>query len=177
MDVLLFLCLSKPAWGCNLVSLGDFEMKLAEALILRSDHKKRLDLLRERLLRVAKVQEGDQPVEAPSALLEEVDRTVSELTRLIRKINRTNATIRLDDSRTIADAIADRDDLKLRHSILNTLIQGAVIKQDRFTKSEVRFQTTIDVAALQQKADDLAQAYRELDTKIQAANWLIDLIE
>jgi len=110
-------------------------------------------------------------------LLGEVDRLITELTRLIRQINRTNTTVRLDDGRTIADAIADRDDLKLRHSILNGLIQSAVIRQDRFTKSEVRFQTTIDVAALQQRVDDLAQAYRELDTKIQAANWLFDLSE
>jgi hypothetical protein len=152
-------------------------MKLAEALILRSDHKKRLEFLRERLARVAKVQEGDLPVEAPTDLLGEVDRLVTELTRLIRQINRTNTTVRLDDGRTIADAIADRDDLKLRHSILNGLIQSAIIRQDRFTKSEVRFQTTIDVAALQQRVDDLAQAYRELDTKIQAANWLFDLSE
>jgi len=152
-------------------------MKLAEALILRSDCKKRLELLRERLARVAKVQEGDLPAEDPAALLDEVDRTVTDLTRLIRRINRTNTTVRLDDGRTIADAIAGRDDLKLRHTIINGLVQGAAIKQDRYTKSEIRFQSTIDVAALQRQLDDLAQAYRELDTKIQAANWLFDLAE
>lgn len=152
-------------------------MKLAEALILRSDRKKRLELLRERLDRVAKVQEGDLPVEDPPALLDEVDRTASDFTRLVQQINRTNATVRLDDGRTIADAIADRDDLRLRHSILNGLIQSASIKQDRYTKSEVRYQTTVDVGALQQRVDDLAQAYRELDTKIQAANWQFELVE
>ncbi len=152
-------------------------MKLAEALILRSDRKKRLEFLKERLVRVAKVQEGDRPAEDPAALLDEVDRTVTDLTRLIRQINRTNTAVRLDDGRTIADAIADRDDLKLRHSILNGLIQNAAIKQDRYTKSEIRFQTTIDVAALQRQLDNLAQAYRELDMKIQAANWLFDLME
>lgn len=152
-------------------------MKLAEALILRSDRKKRLELLKDRLARVVKVQEGDMPSEDPAALLDEVDRTTTELTGLIRQINRTNSTVRLDDGRTIADAIADRDDLQLRHSILNGVIQSAVIRQDRFTKSEIRYQTTIDVSALQKRADDLAQSYRELDTKIQSANWLIDLIE
>jgi len=152
-------------------------MKLAEALILRSDRKKRLEFLKERLVRVAKVQEGDRPAEDPAALLDEVDRTVTDLTRLIRRINRTNTAVRLDDGRTIADAIADRDDLKLRYSILNGLIQNAAIKQDRYTKSEIRFQTTIDVAALQRQLDNLAQAYRELDMKIQAANWLFDLME
>lgn len=152
-------------------------MKLAEALIVRADHKRRLELLRERLARVVKVQEGDIPAEDPAMLLNEVDRIATDLNRLIRLINRTNTTVSLNDGRTIADAIADRDDLKLRHSIINGLIQDAAIKQERYTQSEIRFQRTIDVAALQQQLDELAQAYRELDTKIQAANWLFDLVE
>lgn len=152
-------------------------MKLAEALIQRADHRKRLDQLRERLVRVARVQEGDAPAEDPAALLAEVERTAAELTRLIQRINRTNSTTPLDNGRTIADAITERDTLQLRHSIVTALVQAAIIKQDRFTKSEVRFQSTINVAGLQQQADDLAQTYRELDTKIQAANWLVELID
>ena len=152
-------------------------MKLAEALIQRADHRKRLDQLRERLVRVARVQEGDAPAEDPAALLAEMDRTAAALTRLIQRINRTNSTTPLDDGRTIADAIAARDTLQLRHSILTSLIQAAIIKQDRFTKSEVRFRSSVDIVALQRQADNLAQAYRELDTKIQAANWLVDLID
>jgi hypothetical protein len=101
----------------------------------------------------------------------------ADLTRLIKQINRTNSTARLEDGRTIADAIADRDDLRLRFNVLHHVIQAAIIKQDRFTKSEVRYQTTVDVAALQARADALAQAHRELDTKIQSANWLIELLD
>ena len=152
-------------------------MKLAEALILRADRKKRLEHLKERLGRVVKIQEGDQPAESPEALLQEIDRAAADLTQLIKQINRTNSSARLDDGRTIADAIADRDDLRLRHTILGSVIQAATIRQERFTKSEVRFQTTVNVGALQRQADDLAQAYRELDTKIQSANWLIDLLD
>ena len=152
-------------------------MKLAEALIQRADHRKRLDQLKERLLRVARVQEGDSPAEDPAALLAEVERTAAGLTRLIQRINRTNSTTALDNGRTIADAIAERDTLQLRHAIVTSLIQAAIIKQDRFTKSEVRFHSTVDVVTLQRQADNLAQAYRELDTKIQAANWLVDLID
>ena len=77
----------------------------------------------------------------------------------------------------IADAIAERDTLRLRHTILTMLLQATTIKQDRLTKSEVRFQRTVDVVALQRQADNLAQATRELDTKIQAANWLVDLLD
>jgi hypothetical protein len=152
-------------------------MKLAEALIQRADHRKRLDQLKERLLRVARVQEGDSPAEDPAALLAEVERTAAGLTRLIQRINRTNSTTALDNGRTIADAIAERDTLQLRHAIVTSLIQAAIIKQDRFTKSEVRFHSTVDVVTLQRQADNLAQAYRELDTKIQAANWLVEVID
>ena len=152
-------------------------MKLAEALIQRADHRKRLDQLKERLLRVARVQEGDVPAEDPALLLAEVERTAVGLTRLIQRINRTNSTTALDDGRTIADAIAERDTLQLRHAIVTSLIQAAIIKQDRFTKSEVRFHSTVDIVTLQRQADNLAQAYRELDTKIQAANWLVEVID
>ena len=152
-------------------------MKLAEALIQRADHRKRLDQLRERLVRVARVQEGDEPAEDPAALLAETERTAVALTRIIQRINRTNSTTPLDDGRTIADAIAERDTLQLRHAIVTSLIQAAIIKQDRFTKSEVRFHSTVEVVTLQRQADNLAQANRELDTKIQAANWLVDLLD
>jgi len=150
-------------------------MKLAEALILRADHKKRLEHLKQRLLRAVKVQEGDAPPENPALLLAEMERVAHDLTLLIQRINRTNAATSLDDGRTIADAIAERDTLRLRHTLINAAIEGAVVRQDRFTKSEVRFTTTVDIGALQQQADDLAQAYRVLDTKIQAANWLIEV--
>ena len=44
-------------------------MKLAEALILRADAKKRLLQLQERLKRSARVQEGDTVPESPTELL------------------------------------------------------------------------------------------------------------
>ncbi len=38
-------------------------MKLAEALVLRADYQKRITQLKQRLLLVARVQEGDRPAE------------------------------------------------------------------------------------------------------------------
>lgn len=150
-------------------------MKLAEALILRADTRKRLEMAKARLLRVVKVQEGDKPAEDPAALLTEIDTLVSSHTALIKRINRTNVVARLDDGRTLAEAIADRDGLRLRHSTITEAIDQAVIRQDRMTKGEIRFATTVNVAALQRQADDLAKDHRELDTKIQAANWTVEL--
>ncbi len=44
-------------------------MKLAEALILRADTKKRFEQLRQRLLNNAKVQEGDKPARVAALML------------------------------------------------------------------------------------------------------------
>lgn len=53
-------------------------MKLAEALMLRADYQRRIGHLKQRLLRNAKVQEGDEPGEIPAVLLEEIAHRVNE---------------------------------------------------------------------------------------------------
>ena len=65
----------------------------------------------------------------------------------------------------------------LRHAILNEAAQHASFRQGRYSKSEVRFVTPLDVAQLHRAADDLARERRELDAKIQAKNWEADLVE
>ena len=54
-------------------------MKLAEALNLRADLQKRIANLRERLIKNAKVQEGDTPSEEPNMLLNRSEEHTSEL--------------------------------------------------------------------------------------------------
>lgn len=152
-------------------------MRLAEALIQRADYQKRLDQLQIRLSQNAKVQEGDKPSEDPLALLDEIERISGELLMLIQRINRTNSVTTLSPGGlSIADTIAERDILRRRHNVYASAIQAAVVKQDRYSKSEIRFQSTVDVGALQQVADDLARQYRELDTRIQESNWQTELI-
>ncbi len=152
-------------------------MKLAEALIVRADYQRRLEQLKQRLLRNAKVQEGEQPAENPAPLLDEVERISGELTHFIQRINMTNASTPLGDGLTIAGAIAIRDVLRIRHAIYRDLAQAATVTQDRYTKSEVKFKSTILVSDIQKRADELAKEHRELDAKIQAANWQTDLLE
>lgn len=152
-------------------------MKLAEALILRADHQKRIEQLRQRLLRNAKVQEGDRPAEDPRELLAEVERTAADLERLIQRINRTNAATLLDGELTIADSLARRDVLASRHAVYRDLAVSATIEQSRYSRSEVKFQSTVDVASIQRQADGLARQHRELDARIQEKNWTTELIE
>ncbi len=154
-------------------------MKLAEALIQRADLQRRIEQLKNRAVQNAKVQEGSVPAEDPNALLGDLYKAADQLTVLIQRINRTNAATPLggEDDLTIADAIAQRDVLKLRHAASKTVAEAGLVQQNLYSKSEVRFRSLVDVAALQAQADDLAQAYRELDTRIQAVNWNTDLLD
>jgi hypothetical protein len=151
-------------------------MKLAEALILRADAQKRVAQLRQRLMRSARVQEGEPPPEDPQALLAELETTTDELARLIQQINRTNSITPFQDG-VVSDVLAIRDTLRLKRTAYDSLVSAAATSQDRYMRSELRLVSTVNVAALQRQIDQLARDYRELDAQIQALNWATDLIE
>lgn len=152
-------------------------MKLAEALVERRSLKDELQDLRQRLRRVAKVQEGDEPVEEPLALLQTIESKVGKLQQLISQINRTNMAAWLPDGRTLMEAIAERDMLQLQRGVLESLVEAATPAHDRFSRKEIRYIPTVDVAQIQKKADQVAKRYRELDAQIQALNWETELLE
>ena len=152
-------------------------MKLAEALILRADSQRRIEQLKQRIVQNVITQEGSDPVENPDVLLVEMEQVAAELTTLIQKINATNSSASLDDGMTISDALARRDMFRLRHSIYREAAQAASQSSNRYMRSELRMTPQIDVAAVQQRADELARAHRELDTRIQETNWQVELIE
>ncbi len=151
--------------------------KLAEGLILRADMQKRTSQLKDRVIRNTKVQEGDRPAENPAELIAEFERTASELTDLIQRINRTNNVTLLQSGLTLADALAERDALKLRHAFYSTTASTATVTQKMYSRTEIRLVSTVDVAEMQQQADRAAREHRELDSKIQAANWLTELLD
>lgn len=100
-------------------------MKLAEALVERKAAQTKISELNERLQRIILVQEGEQPAEQPSALLQELDGVVHHLEALIVAINRTNVQAQLPNGRTIMAAIAQRDVLRMHIGVLDTLIRSA----------------------------------------------------
>lgn len=151
-------------------------MKLAEALILRADLKKRTEQLRGRLTRNVKVQEGDRPAEQPEVLLAEFDAMAAEMEALIRRINWTNTNVLFDDRNRISDAIAMRDTLDLRIRMLRAVIDAASEREQLFTRSEIKFVSTVDAAAMQKQLDELSRRRRDLDMRLQAINWQADLL-
>ena len=152
-------------------------MKLAEALNLRADCQKRIEQLKQRLVTSAKVQEGEEPPENPAQLLKELERIASELEALVRKINKTNSLTPFQEGMTLSDALATRDILLLRRNVYSSLAEAASVRQDRYTRSEVKYISTINVSEMQRRVDELSQQYRLIDSSIQAANWNIDLMD
>jgi len=152
-------------------------MKLAEALILRADCQKRIAQLKSRLLTNAKVQEGDPAAENPQELLAELGRVSAELLDLIKRVNRTNSATLFAERRTISDALAHRDVFAVQRAAYVELAEAASITQGRYTRSEVKYIATINVAEIQKRADELAKNYRDLDARIQELNWKTELVE
>ena len=152
-------------------------MKLAEALILRADSQKRIAQLKSRLNTNAKVQEGDAPAETPQDLIAELNRVSIELLDLIKRINRTNSTTVFAGATTISDALAERDVLAVQRAVYLDLANTAAISHDRYSRSEVKYVATINVAEMQKRADELAKKYRDLDTRIQELNWQTELVD
>src|ERR1700722_981373 len=151
-------------------------MKLAEALAERSDCQNRIEEIKKRLIRSARIQEGEQPAEDTTELLAETERTFARLLELVSAVNRTNSKTAFDNERSISDAIAERDVTGKRRDFLAGIADAASTRQDRYSKSEVRFVATVSVGELQMEVDQLAKRYRELDTRLQELNWKTELI-
>jgi hypothetical protein len=156
---------------------GIENMKLAEALLERADAQRRYVQLQERVSRIVRVQSGDAPAEDPNALIAEMLQISRRVETLVKSINRTNCTVLFAPSVTLADALATRDALAQRRASLSELAKAATTTQDRYSRSEVKFESTISVAQTQKSADAIAIEYRELDAKIQALNWSVEVAQ
>ena len=150
-------------------------MKLAEALNLRADLQRRIASLKERLIKNAKVQEGDTPSEDPNTLLNELSNNIRELEDIIKAINRTNSSTYVDNE-SISDIIAKRDTLGLKLSILRSFISESSNKIDRYSSKEIMILSTVNVTEKQKEIDNLSKEYRLIDTKLQGINWTTDII-
>ena len=91
------------------------------------------------------------------------------------QINITNIQTQ-HNGRTLTDMIAERDVLTKRISILRDMFEQASQGMDRYSRSEIKYVTTINVKDLNKEIDLYAKKLRKLDMQIQAANFEVDLI-
>ena len=150
-------------------------MKLASALSERADLQRRIAALGERLNNNAKTQEGEPPAEDPALLLQELDQNMVRLEELIRRINLTNSQT-VSEGETLTALLARRDAMEKRLSILRSFLTNASSKVDRYSRTEIKIVSTVDVAALQKDVDLQSKQLRELDECIQALNWTTELL-
>ncbi|GAA1472291.1 DIP1984 family protein [Corynebacterium felinum] len=150
-------------------------MKLAEALYERANLQRYLAVLADRLEDLAQVQEGDTPPEDPAQIIQEYSATNKRLEQLVARINHVNATTLFDESRTLTQALALRERLKREFDMYNRVAQRASKNQVRWTRSEIKLVSTVNVADLRAHANQVAQQIRDVDMKIQELNWSIEL--
>jgi len=150
-------------------------MKLAEALSLRKDLQKRIDQLKDRMKKNVKVQEGENPLEKPDDLFKQFDNCLVQLEELIYRINATNMQTMVD-GKALTFYMAQREVLAKRLAVLREIYSEASSLGDRYSRTEIKQISTIDVPGLSKQIDTLSKEYRELDYKIQAVNFQTELI-
>ncbi len=152
-------------------------MKLAEALLIRSDMQKKLAQIKGRIRSNVKVQEGDTPNEDPNALMVDASQIITELSVLIERIHRTNAIAKNNNGQSMLTLLIERDTLEMRHKLLVDAIAATHTETDRYSHREIKYNVMVSVASLQKQADDIAMKLRQINIVIQSNNWQIDLVE
>lgn len=151
-------------------------MKLAEALSIRKDLQKRIQQLGQRIGNNVKVQEGDEPLEQPEELMKELDSCLVQLEKLIWRINATNMQTVNAEGKTVTQLMAEKDVLTTRITILREAFDRASSGSDRYSRSEIKMVTTVDVKKLRKMVDDYSAKLRTLDVEIQALNFQTEMI-
>ena len=151
-------------------------MKLAEALSRRKDLQKRIAQLRQRIAANVRVQEGEQPLENPAELRIELHECLNELEDLIWRINVTNMQLRSATGVPLTRLLAQRDVLTARIAALRQIFEAATETSSRYSRSEIKTLTIIDVKGLGREIDGHSLSLRRLDMEIQALNFAAELL-
>lgn len=150
-------------------------MKVAEALSIRKDLQNKVAQLQGRIQNNVKVQEGDAPAEDPAELLEELDACLTQLEKIVYRINRTNMHTVNAQGETVTQLMARKDVLTQRIGVLRAVFAKASESQSRYSRTEIKQVTLIDVKELGKQIDRLSAQLRTLDVEIQALNFATEL--
>ena len=151
-------------------------MKLAEALSIRKELQTRISQLSSRLMNNVKIQEGDEPAEDPKDLFKELDSCLKQLEEYIYRINLTNLHT-VSGKKSLTQLLAERDVLTKRVSVMQEVFnQASSSSSERYSRSEIKYVTTVDVKALRKQIDKLSAQLRQLDIEIQSLSFSTELI-
>lgn len=132
--------------------------------------------MKTRLKESAKVQEGDTPPENLAELRRELDAMLSQLEKLIYRINLTNLHA-TDGGESLTAMIARKDVLRMRVGVMREVINFVSESDSRYSRAEIKTVRIMDVPEARHVLDRYSKELRELDIRLQGLNWTIDLIE
>lgn len=148
------------------------KIKLAEGLLLRSDLKKKIEQLTQRLRPILIVTDTKQPQEDPYKLIAQLRKANEDLEMIVIRINKTNNETYLEPGVTLMQALAKRDALKLLSEKLRNIRQWSQVNNSTYGQQKA----TLDIKGLQAEIDQTGRSFREIDSKIQEHNWLTKLV-
>ncbi len=151
-------------------------MKLAEALQERADLNRNIEQLNNRLNHNVLVQEGEQPVENPEKLKQELDASIARLSVLMACINHTNCQT-VVDGQTLTELIAQKDALNLKIRIYKNVVYEGSQTAYRARNTEIKIKASVSIEDWQREIDGMSKELRLLDNKLQENNWKTELIE
>ena len=99
-----------------------------------------------------------------------------KLENLIWRINLTNVQTVNETGKTLTQLMAEKDVLKLRISTMRNAYEIASAQRERYTRTEIKMLTTIDVKQLRKQIDEYSVQLRKLDMEIQSMNFTTELI-
>ena len=73
--------------------------------------------------------------------------------------------------------LAEKDVLQKKLDIYRSVYSRAIIRNERYSRNEIRFVSIINGESLQKNINAMSKQYRELDLKIQQANWTTELMD
>lgn len=154
-------------------------MKLGEALSLRARQAQQLDDLRGRILSNVLVQEGEVAAENAEQLIIAFEVLSDEHQLLVQQIIRTNIEASDEEGYHPIEHLHRRESLRRKRAIHHQAATGATpgrTERFRYTRSELKSVSQINVSAHRASVATLDEEIRVLDAKIQEGNWKIDLL-
>jgi hypothetical protein len=145
------------------------KIKLAEAILQRSDIQKNLEQLKSRLNNNSLRQENTKTPEDPANLLKEINILYTQLELIINIINEAN------NQTGLYKLLNKRDLLKSKLSALRVFLAQLSSGVSRYTKTEIAILPNYDSNKIQKEVDLLSKEFRLLDNQIQSQNWIIEV--
>ena len=108
--------------------------------------------------------------------MKELDICLKQLEDLVWRINTTNMKTKNAEGKTVTQLMAQKEILTLRINTLRNIFDKASMGQDRYSRSEIKMVTVIDVKSLGKLIDEYSAQLRKLDIEIQALNFTTELI-